>query len=199
MNATRCISGQNKIRYLYSVFVILYAVRGVKGLIKNFELRIDSMECTGPAVVEGKGLGEGLADDVACLVGKEKLRVKRDDLDCEGGALGGELRIEGFQMKEDCLFGLEHLGCALAGDGDENDVFGFHIDRIFYLKTILVNWVVNECQFEDDFFVTKIRFTLFATKINKNLELSFVFVQMNAAHCIGGQNKNYNNVCHSFK
>ena len=63
------------------------------------------MECTGPAVVEGEGLSEGLADDVACLVGKEELRVERDDLDCEGAALGGELRIEGFQMKEDCLFG----------------------------------------------------------------------------------------------
>ena len=105
MNATNCIGGQNKIRYLYSVFVILYAVRGVKGLIKNFELRIDSMECARPAVVEGEGLGEGLADDVACLVGKEELRVERDDLDCEGGALGRELGIESFQMKEDCLFG----------------------------------------------------------------------------------------------
>ena len=51
--------------------------------------------------------------------------------------------------------------------------------------------------FEDDFFVTKIRFTLFATKINKNLELSFVFVQMNAAHCIGGQNKKYDNEYYS--
>ena len=99
------IGGQNQIRYLYSVFRILYAVRGVKGLIKNFELRIDSMECTGPAVIEGEGLGEGLADDVASLVGKEELRVERDDLDCEGGAIGGELGIEGFQMKEDCLFG----------------------------------------------------------------------------------------------
>ena len=105
MNATNCIGGQNKIRYLYSVFVILYAVRGVKGLIKNFELRIDSMECARPAVVEGERLGEGLANDVACLVGKEELWVERDNLDCEGGALGGELRIEGFQMKEDCLFG----------------------------------------------------------------------------------------------
>ena len=63
------------------------------------------MECAGPAVVEGEGLGEGLADDVACLVGKEELRVERDNLNSEGGALGGELRIEGFQMKEDCLFG----------------------------------------------------------------------------------------------
>ena len=82
-------------------------------------------------MVEGERLGEGLADDVACLVGKEELRVERDDLDCEGGALGGELRIEGFQMKEDCLLGLEHLGCALAGDGDENEMFWFHINRIF--------------------------------------------------------------------
>ena len=63
------------------------------------------MEHAGPAVVEGERLGEGLADDVACLVGKEELRVKRNDLDCEGGALGGEVRSEGFQMKEDCLFG----------------------------------------------------------------------------------------------
>ena len=96
MNATRCISGQNKIRYLYSEFRILYAVRGVKGLIKNFELRIDSMECARPAVVEGEGLGEGLADDVACLVRKEELRIERNDLDCKGGALGRELGIEGF-------------------------------------------------------------------------------------------------------
>ena len=63
------------------------------------------MESACPGVIEGEGLGEGLADDVACLVGKEKLWVKRNDLDCEGGALGRELRIEGFQMKEDCLFG----------------------------------------------------------------------------------------------
>ena len=65
----------------------------------------NALESTGPAVVEGEGLGEGLADDVACLVGKEELRVKRNDLDCEGGALGRELGIECFQMKEDCLFG----------------------------------------------------------------------------------------------
>ena len=49
---------------------------------------IDCLEGAGPAVVEGKGLGEGLANDVACLVGVEELRVKRDDFDCEGGALG---------------------------------------------------------------------------------------------------------------
>ena len=107
MNATNCIGGQNKIRYLYSVFVILYAVRGVKGLIKNFELWIDSLESAGPAVIEGERLGEGLADDVACFVRKEELRVNGDDLDCEGGALGRELGIEGFQMKEDCLFGFQ--------------------------------------------------------------------------------------------
>ena len=77
-------------------------------------------------MIEGEGLGEGLADDVACLVGIEEFGVKRDDLDCEGGALGGELRIESFQMKEDCLFGLEHLGCALAGNGDDDNVLCFH-------------------------------------------------------------------------
>ena len=94
------------------------------------------MECACPTVIEGKGLGEGLANDVACLVGKEELRVERNDLDCEGGALGGELRIEGFKVKEDCLFGLEHLGCALAGNRDENEMFGFHNNTIFrYLKT----------------------------------------------------------------
>ena len=38
---------------------------------------------------------------------------------------------------------------------------------------------------------------MFATKINKNLELSFVFVQMNAAHYIGGQNKKYDNEYYS--
>ena len=126
MNATNCIGGQNKIRYLYSVFVILYAVRGVKGLIKNFELRIDSMECARPAVIEGERLGEGLANDVACLVRIEEFGVKRNDFDCEGGALSRELGIEGFQMKDDCLFSLEHLGCALTGNGDDDNVLCFH-------------------------------------------------------------------------
>ena len=91
-------------------------------IISKFQ-GFNALESTGPAVVEGEGLGEGLADDVACLVGKEELRVKRNNHDCEGGALGGEVRIEGFQMKEDCLFGLEHLGCTLAGNGDENEMF----------------------------------------------------------------------------
>ena len=85
-------------------------------------------------MIEGKGLGEGLADDVACLVGIKEFGVKRNDLDCEGGALGRELRIEGFQMKEDCLFSLEHFGCALAGNRDENEMFLFHIDRIYKIK-----------------------------------------------------------------
>ena len=106
-------------------------MRGVKGLSKNFELRIDRMECARPTVVEGEGLGEGLADDVASLIGVEEFGVERDDFDCEGGALGGEVRIEGFQMKEDCLFGLEHLGCALAGDGDENEMFLLHDNTMF--------------------------------------------------------------------
>ena len=159
-------------------------------------------------MIEGEGLGEGLADDVACLIGIEEFGVKRNDLDCEGGALGGELRIEGFQMKEDCLFGLEHLGCALAGDGDEDEMFWFHDNTIFrYLTTTLTTFSAVEqhtpaaggsnlfnfddninnlrpnqlpgalkgtcckdnlgCQFEDDFFATKICFTLFATKIIK--------------------------------
>ena len=81
------------------------------------------MECARPAVVEGEGLGEGLANDVACLVGIEEFGVKRNDFDCEGGALSRELGIEGFQMKEDCLFGLEQLFCTLARNGDENQMF----------------------------------------------------------------------------
>ena len=82
-------------------------------------------------MIEGERLGEGLADDVACLVGKEELRVERDDLECEGGALGCELWVEGFKVKEDCLFGLLHLFCTLAGDGDKNIMFSFHIRYYF--------------------------------------------------------------------
>ena len=47
-------------------------------------------------MVEGEGLGDGLTNNVACLVGIEEFGVKGDDLDGEGGALGGELGIEGF-------------------------------------------------------------------------------------------------------
>ena len=109
------------------------------------------MECARPAVVKGEGLSEGLANDVACLVGIKEFVIKRNDLDCEGGALGRELGIECFQMKEDCLFGFLQFLCALAGNGDENEMFWFHIDRMFYLKTIFVNLDVNFCQFEDTF------------------------------------------------
>ena len=94
------------------------------------------MKCACPAMIEGERLGEGLTDDIACLVRKEKLRVKRNDLDCEGGALGGELRIEGFQMKEDYPFCLEHLFCTLAGNRDENEMFFFHILYCFSSYTI---------------------------------------------------------------
>ena len=94
------------------------------------------MECARPAVVEGEGLGEGLSDDVACLVGIEEFGGKRNDFDCEGGSLSRELGIEGFQMKEYSLFGLEHLGCALAGNGDENEMFLVHDNTMFrYLTT----------------------------------------------------------------
>ena len=105
------------------------------------------MECTGPAVVEGKGLGEGLANDVACLVRIEEFGVKRNDLDCEGGALGRELGIKGFQMKEDCLFGLEHLFCALAGNRNENEMFLVHDNTMFKnLTTTLTTSSAGEQQ-----------------------------------------------------
>ena len=64
------------------------------------------MECARPAVIKSERLGEGLADDVACLVGKEELRVERDDLNGQGGALSCELWVESLKVKEDCLFGL---------------------------------------------------------------------------------------------
>ena len=56
-------------------------------LILGFQ-SFNALESTGPAVVEGERLGEGLANDVARLVGIEEFGVKRNDLDCEGGALG---------------------------------------------------------------------------------------------------------------
>ena len=77
-------------------------------------------------MVEGEGLGEGLADDVACFVRKEELRVKGDDLNGQGGALSCELWVEGFKMKEDCLFGLCYFFYALAGDGDDDEMFLIH-------------------------------------------------------------------------
>ena len=84
------------------------------------------MECARPAVIKGERLGEGLADDVACFVRKEELRIERDDLSSKGGALGGELWIEGFKVKEDCPFGFLQFLCALAGNGDDDEMFLIH-------------------------------------------------------------------------
>ena len=92
-------------------------------------------------MVEGEGLGEGLANDVACFVWVEELRVKWDNLSSKGGALDREPGIESFQMKEDCLFGFLQFLCALAGNGDFYKVCWFHIECFF--KTISVNLVVN--------------------------------------------------------
>ena len=86
----------------------------------------NALESAGPAVIEGERLRKRLTDDVACFVRKEELRIERDDLGGKGGALGGELRIEGFQMKEDCLFGFLQFLCALAGNGDDDEMFLIH-------------------------------------------------------------------------
>ena len=94
-------------------------------LVSKFQC-FNILECACPAVIKSERLGEGLANDVACLVGKEELRVERDDLDCEGGALGGELWVEGFKVKEDCLFGFLQFLCALAGNGDDDEMFLIH-------------------------------------------------------------------------
>ena len=77
-------------------------------------------------MVECERLGKRLSDDVACFVRKEELRIKRDDLNGQGGALGCELWVEGLKVKEDCLFGLLHLFCTLAGDGDNDEMFLIH-------------------------------------------------------------------------
>ena len=97
------------------------------------------MECAGPAVIKSERLGKRLTDDVACLVGKEKLWVKRNDFDCEGGALGFELWVEGFKVKEDCLFGFLHLFCTLAGNGDDDEMFLilFHMRNTFKLLNLI--------------------------------------------------------------
>ena len=63
------------------------------------------MECARPAVIKSERLGKRLTDDVACFVRVEELRVKWDNLSSKGGALGCELWVEGFKVKEDCLFG----------------------------------------------------------------------------------------------
>ena len=94
------------------------------------------MECARPAVIKSERLRKRLTDDVACLVGKEKLWVKGDNLGGKGGALGFELWVEGFKVKEDCLFGFLYLFCTLAGNGDENEMFFFHILYCFRSYTI---------------------------------------------------------------
>ena len=96
------------------------------------------MECARPAVIKGQRLRKRLTDDVACFVWKEQLRVKWDNLSSKGGALGCELWVEGFKVKEDRLFGLLHLFCTLAGDGDEKEMFLilFHMRNTFKLLNL---------------------------------------------------------------
>ena len=97
------------------------------------------MESTRPAVIKSERLGKRLADDVACFVGKEELRIERDDLSSKGGALGFELWVEGFKVKKDCLFGFLQFLCALAGNGDENEMFLilFHMRNTFNLLNLI--------------------------------------------------------------
>ena len=103
------------------------------------------MESTRPAVIKSERLGKRLADDVACFVGKEELRIERDDLSSKGGALGFELWVEGFKVKKDCLFGFLQFLCALAGNGDENEMFWFHDKTMFrYLTTTLTTFSAVE-------------------------------------------------------
>lgn len=63
------------------------------------------MECACPFVDEGEGLGECLPDDGTGFVRKKEFGVQRYDSDRQGGAVGFELRIEGFQMIENSFFG----------------------------------------------------------------------------------------------
>ena len=94
------------------------------------------MECARPAVIKSERLGKRLTDDVACFVWVEELRVKWDNLSSKSGALGCELWIEGFKVKEDCLFGFLQFLCALAGNGDDDEMFFFHILYCFSIYTI---------------------------------------------------------------
>ena len=84
------------------------------------------MECARPAVIKSERLGKRLTDDVACFVWVEELRVKWDNLSSKSGALGCELWIEGFKVKEDCPFGFLQFLCVLAGDGDDDEMFLIH-------------------------------------------------------------------------
>ena len=48
-------------------------------------------------------------------------------------------------MKEDCLFGLEHLFCALAGNRNENEMFLLHDNTMFKnLKTTLTTFPLGD-------------------------------------------------------
>lgn len=85
------------------------------------------MECAHPFVDEGEGLGECLADDGTGFVRKEEFGVQRWNRDCQGGAVGFELRIEGLQVIENSLFGFLHLLCWLAVDGDFDKILILHI------------------------------------------------------------------------
>lgn len=79
------------------------------------------MEVACPGGEEGERGGEGLADDVACLVGAEERRVDGDDTDGERVAVGTELGIQGLEMVEDCLLGTLHLGKVAARKGEKNE------------------------------------------------------------------------------
>ena len=85
------------------------------------------MQLAGPALDEGEGLGEGLADDVAGFFGVEALRVNGDNSDCERVASGGEVGIKGLEVIKYRLFGALHLHEVAAGDGDDDKIFLFHI------------------------------------------------------------------------
>ena len=105
--------------------LVSYLATRARTIISKFQ-SFNILKYACPGVVECERLGKRLTDDVACFVRKEELRVKRDDLNGEGGALGCELWVEGFKVKEDCLFGLLHLFCTLAGDGDDDEMFLIH-------------------------------------------------------------------------
>ena len=85
------------------------------------------MQLAGPALDEGEGLGECLADDAAGFFGLETLRVNGDNSDCERVASCGEVGVEGFEVVEYRLLGALHLHEVAAGDGDDDKIFLFHI------------------------------------------------------------------------
>ena len=84
------------------------------------------MQLAGPAVDEGEGLGEGLADDAAGFFWLETLRVNGDNSDCERVASCGEVGVESFEVVEYRLFGALHLHEVAAGDGDVDEGCCFH-------------------------------------------------------------------------